>query len=559
MKSTILGVAALAALAAAFLPALAPADNGRDRHFVLQKKEDKDKDKDKDKKEITAATEIGGKNLDQWIALIHDKDRSQTEVAIKTILTYPPDVAKKAVPEIIKELKKHTKVAPIDMSVRVNGTLALGLILSSAKNPDQTQVNETVALLKKMLSDEQILARFRACQALAQMGTMAKDAIPELAKATKDPETWEVRQAAVNAMGPVAWEEKDPPNEKAIDALIDRLKDSAIKVRMAAMSTLQNLRTAEHKDYLNKYFAALSTMALEDSNVMCRLRANLSILAQTKDADVKKSRVARIADFLLSKDIQARGEALATLAAMAADAKDKEYCAPAIPKLRTMANDDADPTFRIRANVALVALIKAADRPARVMAVVAFLDDKDAGIRSEAMQALTHLLADPKDKDSAKAAIPALNKIAENDADPSFRIRAHMAVFPQLPALDKKGRVAIIAKYLDHADANARTEAAQALGHLNHEAKDAIPQLAQAVTKNWQDKDYLTMGWCMWALAHMESDAKSVVPLLDKVLADLTVPDDVRDTAKEAHDVITGKIKLKGDDKKDTKKGGDKK
>src|SRR5438270_694500 len=88
----------------------APAQTG-------DKKKDPDPKKEADK-EITADTKINGKKLDEWIKLIADRDRSQTEVAIKTIISYGPTLAKKAVPDLLKELKKHNKPNPIDLSVR---------------------------------------------------------------------------------------------------------------------------------------------------------------------------------------------------------------------------------------------------------------------------------------------------------------------------------------------------------------------------------------------------------------------------------------------------------
>src|SRR5207253_6778715 len=86
---------------------------------------DKKKDGDPKKEpEITANTKIGGKTLDEWIKWIPDPDRSKTEVAIKTIITYGPNVAQKAVPDLLKELQKHNKPNALDMSVRVNGCIA---------------------------------------------------------------------------------------------------------------------------------------------------------------------------------------------------------------------------------------------------------------------------------------------------------------------------------------------------------------------------------------------------------------------------------------------------
>jgi hypothetical protein len=49
-----------------------------------KKKEEMPKGKEPEK--ITAKTEVNGKTLDQWINLIAQKDRSLSEIAIKTAL-----------------------------------------------------------------------------------------------------------------------------------------------------------------------------------------------------------------------------------------------------------------------------------------------------------------------------------------------------------------------------------------------------------------------------------------------------------------------------------------
>src|SRR5262249_49160612 len=96
------------------------------------------KDKEKEKK-TTLITEIGGKSIAQWIEEIPSKDRSKGENVIRTVLLFHPDVAYPAVPVLIKELKKHNPNGPtVDISIRVNAVIALGVILGEggANDPD---------------------------------------------------------------------------------------------------------------------------------------------------------------------------------------------------------------------------------------------------------------------------------------------------------------------------------------------------------------------------------------------------------------------------------------
>jgi HEAT repeat protein len=302
-----------------------------------QTADDKKKDpdlltKDKEHPKITADTPVNGKTLDQWIALIHAKDRSQTEVAIKSIIAYGPELAKKAVPELIAELKKHSVNTPIDMSVRVNASVALGLILSSQEKPDQTQVQDTVAILRKMLKDPQVIVKLRVGQAVAQMGPLAKEAIPELVKLVKDFDTWETRHVAVVALGTVGSEKKGGPQAQVVEALFTGLKDSSVKVRLSALQSLNNIGTADSAEKA-RFLRELDKMAVEDSDPVCRLRAHVSAYPILKTAAEREKRAEKVSKFLDHSEPQVRIEAAQALGHIGYDAK-KE-----IPHLIKTLND----------------------------------------------------------------------------------------------------------------------------------------------------------------------------------------------------------------------------
>src|SRR5579862_7602915 len=199
-----------------------------------------DKKKDaaakKEPDHISADTEVHGKNLEQWIKLIPSKDRSLTKAAIEASMLYGPDLAQKAVPAMIAELKKHNPPnATLDISVRTTIPQPLALILSSVKNPNPQDVKDAVGLMKKMLKDPQVIVKLRVEQAVAQMGPMAKETIPELIHLVKDPysESWELRHAAIVALGTVGYEEKGGPQPQVVSTLYTGLADTAIKTRLA--------------------------------------------------------------------------------------------------------------------------------------------------------------------------------------------------------------------------------------------------------------------------------------------------------------------------------------
>src|SRR5437763_366059 len=113
-------------------------------------------EKDTEEKQIT---EVAGKNLDQWIKEIGSIDPSRREQARRMVLVFGAKRAQRAVPILLKELGKHTNKRPIDVSVRVSGCTALGVILSSIKNPDQKDVYEAVKILRDFCYDDQVIVR----------------------------------------------------------------------------------------------------------------------------------------------------------------------------------------------------------------------------------------------------------------------------------------------------------------------------------------------------------------------------------------------------------------
>ena len=127
-------------------------------------------------------TEVGGKTLSKWIDEISAKDPSKRAMAMRTVLAFGPEKAQQAVPAILKELGKHRPLtAPIDMSVRLDGAMALGTILSSAKEPDAKDIAEAVRILKIFCHDEQVLVKARAVQALAALARLGPAISTEIA------------------------------------------------------------------------------------------------------------------------------------------------------------------------------------------------------------------------------------------------------------------------------------------------------------------------------------------------------------------------------------------
>lgn len=277
----------------------------------------------------TKTTQIGGKTIEQWIKEIGAADPSKRENAIRTVLLFGPDRAYVAVPTIVKELDKPP---PIDASIRVNGALALGVILGGVRDPDPKIVKDGVRVLKRLVSDPQQIVRFKAVQALGRIGPEARDTIPDLIAATREPSTWETRQAAAFALGFVALEEKKGPGQNVIDALYKSLGDKAFQVRLAAIQSITWLGAPGDASYKAGMVKSLEPVAAKDADPTVQLWAHMAIMSINHEVD--KVHLAALAKFLKHKDVPARAQAAQALGTIGARAK------AAIPALIEALDDD---------------------------------------------------------------------------------------------------------------------------------------------------------------------------------------------------------------------------
>jgi HEAT repeat protein len=510
-RSILLAVSLL--LAASWMPALALAQVG---------------DKKKEAEKITAETKVAGRTLSEWIEVISKRDRSETEIAIKNILIYPSDLAAAAVPVIIAELKKHTVANPIDMSVRLNGAIALGHVLSTAKpaslkdpkDPKRDLVNEGVEQLQKMLADKQVMVRFRAAQALGLMGIMAKKAIPALCTLAGDNETWETRYQAVLALGPVSWHEKDPPPPQVIKTLFiatSYKSEPAARVRLAALDTLANLHVGTFdKEDKQKYRARLEDVCSEDVNALVRLRAHLMIWPFLTDDSNKPIAAARkkhhdaLERFLANTDLEVR---LALISGLAALAPEKEK--------------------------------KGEPQKQLVNIIYKAMDDKEAVVRMEALLALAHLKMGDFDRLNYMAI---LDQAAKRDTAAPVQLNAYSWIFPLLKPGEKQAYGKALGGMLKNVDPAVKVETCKVIAHIGEDAAATLPDLI----KGLNDKDQEVVHWCIFALGHLEKSGQPALPVLEKIAATSTLSADVRETAQDAINIITGKEKLnrpKKDDK----------
>jgi HEAT repeat protein len=462
------------------------------------KKDTKTEKKEPSQKDFKPVTDIGGKTFNDVLKEITSSDRSVGAQALNDILAFGPERAYKALPTILGELKKHKAASPIDPSFRINAPRTLYTILSNVRLPDpkkdkeaaeasykklSEELKDTVNLLKAMAADTQLALRFRAIQVLTMFGPVAKDAVGVLIQRAGDTSTWEIRNAAVTALGVVAreWdipkekgkgkgkgitkgkgsdEELHKPKLKAPDvkvtgALYPRLHDSSSAVRLSAIQALQMLGVPELPGERGKSY---------------------------------EEQLGRIASPLTS---------------------DK--------------NRDAMPLVRIAAHVALYQVKSKRQiglQEKRRVELAKFLTHKLTAVKVNAIQALGGIGKDAEDQ------VPALVKVVENDKDKDVAATAIWNM-GSIGKGSEKARKEVI-KYLANEDARFRGEACHALGAIGPEAKEAVPQ----VRKLLKDKDEAVAVQAVRTIASILGEG--CISEMEVISADKTMAESVRDEAKGA-------------------------
>ena len=208
-----------------------------------QEKKKKPKEGDKSSvPEVKEVTEVAGKGLDQWIKEIHSTDPTRREIGMKMVLGFGPDKAYTAVPDILTDLEKHKKVTQ-DLSVRVNGTLAISAIFKymylNKKEPEPAHVKRAVAMFNLFLADSQVILRVRTVQE-----TRNEKTVNEVIKIVNDPATWEARQAGIQTVAILAYDDKKLPAPTVMIALYkrsDKETENSSLVRLAAVNAIAQL------------------------------------------------------------------------------------------------------------------------------------------------------------------------------------------------------------------------------------------------------------------------------------------------------------------------------
>jgi HEAT repeat protein len=322
-------------------------------------------------------TQVGGKNLDQWIKEIDSPDPSHRVQAITTVLLFGPS-AKKAIPALVRQLKNTYN----DLAPRANAILALKQLVPLDL---QNYARDAVDALSMALDSAQGIIRFQAAYALAAIGPAARVTVPKLVRLVVDKtQSYEVRQAAATALGRVAYDENNFPDMRALVALVDGVDDVSKEVRMECLQAIINLgppptgaskeyktllerRVKKESDPPTRIWVRVALMRLDGAYIT---DANLTVIAKLmKDDDLDlriqaaralgyigpaaKAKVPELIDALHDKEPLMVWQVIWSLSRMEKDAE------KALPSLEKIADSHADPAVREVAKQAVDAIKKA--------------------------------------------------------------------------------------------------------------------------------------------------------------------------------------------------------
>ena len=316
-----------------------------------------------------------GKTLSQWIKQIKDRDPSLQEDAIRAVASFGPDAAKEANPALIDALSFQ------DTGLRVNAALALTVI-----GVDESHVDKAVPALARLVSqDNQAIVRLHAAVALGRLDLDARPAIPELVRAAKDQYAWEIRRAAVYALGRAGRATRENPTDmRAVGGLIylfaGSYQDRCAEVRLMAVMAIGSMGIPGSPADKQVIIQALNH-ATSDSYKAVAIWAHMAMMA---DGEPKDAHMKAILKYLNGSDFEAHLQAIRALGTMGKEARD------AIPEL-TSELKGKEPVLVAAACWALGEMGDVPDKVLQMIQTLADSKDSDDGVKNAAKGALDKL------------------------------------------------------------------------------------------------------------------------------------------------------------------------
>lgn len=412
-------------------------------------------------------------------------ESAQVQNAAAWVLSEMGEDATDAVPALIKAFETG------DESVR--GTILYTLLQL------RTVAEPATAVMVEALGDDSEEIRFEAARVLAWIGSAAMPAVFAALSDERDL----VRAGAARATGflydSVSAPITNPPDEKVVAALTDRLTDSSAQVRENSARALGELAFSRYVDKESKsaMIAPLISALTDDQTVVRKEAAS----ALEEFGDEAAEAVPMLVELLQNDNRDVSWSATSTLSEIGESASD---AFPAI--LEVFRNDTG--TTRRHAKSVLYSI--APHHPDAVPALMECLQHDDAMVRVEAGSLLLALDIDPH------RVIPAIVK-ALNTPDISARMSAtailrqyssHPATIAAVPAL---------IRWIEE-DSDSREDAAFTLEQIGPAAVAAVPALIDMVA----DEDVETWNSAVEALEAIGSE-EAVPVIVDALSRDDTI------------------------------------
>lgn len=287
---------------------------------------DPEDDKGSQSSQSGEITEILGLTMAEWAKKLKDRDPSVRVTALQTVPIFGPKIRPLVAGDLI------TLTQDKDTSVRTYAIIAIGQL---GFETDNTKVI-AVRYVAGRLNDQQGVVRLQAAATLAALGSEMPDdarelAIRELTRVTPnqrgihDLDSWEIRQTSATALGHIAKkDETSPPDQRAVIALSQRLKDPCAQVRRAVIMSLLSLGAPADPADLSKVVEEIRKHALRDPDKSIRVwsRVALMLILSSNNPEYD-SLLDQLGDFLEEKDLSIAIEAAQAIGTIGHDAREK--------------------------------------------------------------------------------------------------------------------------------------------------------------------------------------------------------------------------------------------
>ncbi|NEN88796.1 MAG: HEAT repeat domain-containing protein [Okeania sp. SIO3H1] len=428
--------------------------------------------------------------LQGMLAALDDSDPDVWVAALEKMSDYdlesPVEIPAQRVEQIGKFLNNE------DSDLRAAAVKAVGEMGSEAK--------QFIPQLLQLFSDEDSDVRDAAATAVGEMGSEAKQFIPQLQQLLRDEDS-RVRDAAATAVGEMGSEAK-----QFIPQLQQLLRDENSGVRSAAVRAVGNLGS-EAKQFIPQLLQLFS-----DEDWRVRYVVVWAVRDMGSEA---KQLIPQLLQLFSDQNFFVRREAVEAVGKMGVEAKEL------IPQLLQLFSDEH---FVVRYAAVRAVSSMGLEAKQLIPQLQQLLRDENSDVREAAATAVGEMGSE------AKQLIPQLLQLFSDDASGLRRGAVRRAAAEAVGKMGSEAKQLIpqLQQLLRDENSDVREAAATAVGEIGSEAKQLIPQLQQLL----RDENSDVRRAAAEAVGEIGSEAKQLIPQLQQLLRDEN--SDVREAAATA-------------------------